>query len=124
MYVALRGPGRGLILAALCTLGNLAAGCAPNSGGASRQRLPGETVGAAVYQQNCSACHDADNLELLKKPPKLTGLFQKKTLPSGAPATDDQVKKTILEGRGIMPPFKQTLDEQQVNDLLKYLHTR
>ena len=81
-------------------------------------------MGSALYQQNCSACHDANDLQLVKKPPRLIGLFQKPALPSGAPATDQQVKKTILDGRGIMPPFKQTLDEGQVNDLLKYLHTR
>ena len=81
-----------------------------------------ETRGEIVYERNCSACHDADNLQLLKQPPKLKGLFDRKTLPSGAPATDDQVRKTILAGRGIMPPFEHTLDKQQVDDLLKCLH--
>jgi mono/diheme cytochrome c family protein len=113
-----------MILSALCILGCLLPGCSPNDAGSPGTRLPAETVGAAVYQQNCSACHDPDNLELAKKPPKLAGLFQKKTLPSGQPATDEQVRKTILDGRGIMPPFKQTLDEEQVINLLKYLHTR
>ena len=124
MPAALRRPTRGVTFAALCALGFLIAGCEPSSGGASGDRLPAVTVGSAVYLQNCSVCHDADSLELAKKPPKLAGLFNMKTLPSGAPATDDQVRKTILDGRGIMPPFRQTLDAQQVNDLLKYLHTR
>ena len=81
-----------------------------------------ETRGEIVYEQNCSACHDAENPQLLKQPPKLKELFQKKTLPSGASATEKQVRKTILSGRGIMPPFQRTLDKQQVDDLLKYLH--
>jgi mono/diheme cytochrome c family protein len=80
--------------------------------------------GSVVYERNCSACHDAENLQLLKQPPKLTRLFRKKTLPSGAPATEDEVKKTVLKGRGIMPPFQRTLDANQVEDLLKYLRTR
>lgn len=81
-----------------------------------------ETRGEIVYERNCSACHDAENLRLLKEAPKLKGLFDRKTLPSGAPATDDQVRKAIVAGRGIMPPFERTLDKQQVDDLLKYLH--
>ena len=124
MRKAHRRADHGVAAAGLWILGNMIAGCSANSEGTSAGRLPTETIGAAVYQQNCSACHDADNLELAKKPPKLAGLFQEKTLPSGQPATDEQVRKTILDGRGIMPPFKQTLDEGQVNDLLKYLHTR
>ncbi|MGC1418374.1 MAG: cytochrome c [Candidatus Acidiferrum sp.] len=83
-----------------------------------------ETRGSVVYERNCSPCHDAENLQLLKPPPKLEGLFQKQMLPSGAPATDEQVRQTILNGRGIMPPFGQTLDRKQVDDLLKYLHSR
>jgi mono/diheme cytochrome c family protein len=82
-----------------------------------------ETRGSVVYDKNCSQCHDAENLPLLKQPPKLKGLFQKKTLPSGAPATDEQVRRTIFEGRATMPPFEHTLDEKQIDDLLKYLHT-
>jgi len=81
-----------------------------------------ETRGSVVYERNCSPCHDAENLQLLKQPPNLTGLFQKKALPSSAPATDEQVRTTVLAGRGIMPPFEHTLDKQQLDDLLKYLH--
>ena len=82
-----------------------------------------ETRGSVVYERNCAPCHEADNLQLLKPPPKLRGLFEKKNLPSGAPATDEQVRKTILTGRGIMPPFDRSLDGKQINDLLRYLHT-
>jgi mono/diheme cytochrome c family protein len=82
-----------------------------------------ETRGSVVYERNCSQCHDADNLPLLKQPPKLKKLFQNKTLPSGAAVTDEQVRKTILEGRATMPPFEHILDQKQINDLLKYLHT-
>ena len=81
-----------------------------------------ETRGSVVYERNCRACHDAENLKLLKQPPKLIALFRHQTLPSGDPATDDQVRKTILGGRGIMPPFERTLDKHQIDDLLKYLH--
>lgn len=82
-----------------------------------------ETRGSVVYERNCGSCHEADNLPLVKQPPKLKGLFRSKKLPSGAPATDEQVRQTILTGRETMPPFERTLDKDQIQDLLKYLHT-
>lgn len=82
------------------------------------------TRGRYLYQQNCGPCHDADDLQLLKQPPKLTGLFNHKLLPSGAPATDAEVRNAIVNGRGIMPPFGQALDKQEVDDLLQYLHSQ
>jgi mono/diheme cytochrome c family protein len=65
----------------------------------------------------------AANPDLKKQPPKLEGLFHSKTLPSGAPATDEQVRKTIIEGLGTMPAFEGRLSERDVNDLVKYLHS-
>lgn len=115
---------RNSVAAGLGLLAVLLCACSRNDASTGTPVVGLEPPGTALYQQNCSACHDAENLELAKKPPKLFGLFQKPTLPSGAPATDDQVRKTILDGRGIMPPFRQTLDDEQVNELLKYLHTR
>lgn len=90
--------------------------------GAPAQEAP--LRGKQLYDQYCAMCHDATDLHLIKDPPKLDGLFQKQTLPSGEPATDEQVRKTILDGRGIMPPFEQNLDAEDVNELLRYLHTR
>jgi mono/diheme cytochrome c family protein len=98
-------------------------GCSRNNLDYGPAFASAETRGSVVYERNCSPCHDAENVQLLKPPPKLQGLFRKKTLPSGAPATDEQVRKTILGGRGIMPPFERTLDQKQLDDLLKYLHT-
>jgi hypothetical protein len=45
--------------------------------------------------------------DLKKQPPKLEGLFQSKTLPSGAPATDEEVRKATILGIGTMPAFDQ-----------------
>jgi len=77
-----------------------------------------------VYQKFCATCHDAAGLELIKEPPRLDGLFRKKTFPSGAPATDDELRKVILQGRGTMPPFERTLSGDDVNALVRYMHTR
>jgi len=78
--------------------------------------------GEELFQENCAICHAVSNLDLKKQPPKLDGLFQSKTLPSGAPATDEQVRRTIINGIGTMPAFDQRLSSADVNDLLGYLH--
>jgi mono/diheme cytochrome c family protein len=81
-----------------------------------------EMQGRALFELHCAPCHQDSHLDLRKQPPKLEGLFQSKSLPSGAPATDAQVRKTIIEGRGTMPAFDQRLSEEDVDDLVKYLH--
>ena len=55
--------------------------------------------------------------------PGLQGLYKQQYLPSGAPANDDRVTSAILHGRGMMPAFANDLDDQQLNDLIAYLHT-
>jgi mono/diheme cytochrome c family protein len=103
------------------TLGALAAtmwlaGCSQTTNAAS-------SAGHELYQLHCVECHEGKNLNLRTQPPKLNGLFQAKALPSGAPATDAEVRKTIIEGRGIMPAFDQRLSDKEIEDLVKYLHT-
>jgi cytochrome c5 len=77
-----------------------------------------------VYQKFCAPCHDATGLQLIKVPPRLDGLFRKKTFPSGAPATDDELRNVILHGRETMPPFEGTLSGDDVNALVRYMHAR
>jgi mono/diheme cytochrome c family protein len=82
-----------------------------------------DTNGRALFQLHCAPCHDTPPPDLLKEPPKLNGLFTSKTLPSGAPATDEQVRKVIIEGLRTMPAFDRRLQEKDVRDLIAYLHT-
>jgi mono/diheme cytochrome c family protein len=89
---------------------------------ASCVRSRAEQRGKELFELHCAACHEAPNPDLKKQPPKLEGLFQSKRLPSGAPATDEQVRKTIIQGIGTMPAFDQRLSDEDVNDLVKYLH--
>jgi len=80
--------------------------------------------GKEIFTTNCAPCHENSSISLPTPPPKLDGLFRKPTLPSGAPATDAQVRKTITEGRGIMPEFGQSLQPDELDALIAYLHTR
>jgi mono/diheme cytochrome c family protein len=81
-----------------------------------------ERRGRELFESNCAPCHEAAKLDLKKQPPKLEGLFQSKALPSGAPATDEQLRKVIIQGIGTMPAFDQRLSQEDVDDLLQFLH--
>ncbi|MGA3087780.1 MAG: SCO family protein [Terriglobales bacterium] len=80
-----------------------------------------EVHGQALYNELCAACHEVPNPELRKQPPNLHGLFQAKTLPSGAPATDEHVRHTIITGLHTMPAFNQMLSQADADDIVRYL---
>jgi mono/diheme cytochrome c family protein len=77
--------------------------------------------GHQVFQTQCGQCHYDRDSGSLHGPP-LLGVFKKPYLPSGAPANDDRVSVTILQGHGLMPA-EPNMDPQDLTDLLAYLHT-
>jgi len=81
-----------------------------------------QSAGRVVFQNYCAACHYAYSSSGLKGP-GLKGLFRKKYLPSGLPANNRFVEQTILSGRGMMPAQGGALTDQQLSDLMAYLHT-
>ena len=97
-------------------------GCNSSSARQNRALTVREQRGRDIFQENCAICHNAYKNEPLQGPPMI-GVFRKKELPSGIPATDQHVRDTILMGRRNMPPFNALLDDQQLNELLAYLHT-
>jgi len=73
---------------------------------------------------HCGGCHNGKLLPVANQPPLLDGIFQRHNLPSGAPATDDEVRSAILAGRGgIMPSFQNDLNSEDISDIIEYLHT-
>jgi mono/diheme cytochrome c family protein len=101
----------------------LTTGCHSNARpGLQRPLTPQEQRGQAVFAAQCAQCHYADRRSALHGP-GLRGIFRRPYLPSGAPANDDRVRATIEHGRGMMPPFGDALEDQQMRDLLAYLHT-
>jgi len=90
----------------------------------AKQQQPSAAAieGQWIYDNNCAECHENPQPDLHKQPPNLHGLFFRKALPSGALATNAQVRMTIVEGKGTMPAFAQRLRDQDVNDLIEYLH--
>ena len=82
-----------------------------------------QSAGRRVYDRHCDQCHEPYSTSG-KKGPGLKGIFKKQYLSeSGLPANDDRVGEIIKLGRGKMPTFGQTLDQQQIQDLLVYMHT-
>jgi mono/diheme cytochrome c family protein len=84
---------------------------------------PQEIEGKHLYEGRCAHCHEENDLALKKVPPNLHAVFNKATLPSGAPATDPQVRRVVLTGKGMMPAFNGRFDDAQMTALLAYLHT-
>jgi mono/diheme cytochrome c family protein len=83
---------------------------------------PQEQTGRQVFASRCSSCHYADSEKGLQGP-GLQGLFRKPYLPSGMVANDARVRAVIVRGRNMMPALGDTLTDQQLADLLAYLHT-
>jgi mono/diheme cytochrome c family protein len=82
-----------------------------------------EAAGKHLYQVRCAHCHEDNDLALKKVPPDMHGVFQRSSLPSGAPATETEVKRVVLAGKGTMPAFAGRFSEEQMAALLAYLHT-
>ena len=111
-----------LLVVLLTLVALLSSGCSSHASAPTRQLTAEEETGLNIYRANCAICHNAYKNEPLQGPP-LVGVFRKKELPSGIPATDQHVRQTVLLGRRNMPPFNQVLDDKQVNGLLAFLHT-
>lgn len=84
---------------------------------------PQQISGRHVFDQYCDRCHSAYSSKDRKGPP-LKGVFKHQYLSqSGLPANDDRVGDIIRMGRNKMEGFNQVLTQDQINDLLAYLHT-
>lgn len=84
---------------------------------------PQQAAGRRIYDNYCDRCHEPYSSRE-KKGPSLQGTFKHKYLSkSGLPANDDLVGDIIRQGRGTMPAYGPSLTQQQIDDLLAYMHT-
>lgn len=82
-----------------------------------------QAAGRHIYDQYCDRCH-APYSSRKRQGPSLRGVFKHQYLSvSGMPANDDRVMDIIRYGRDKMPGYGQVLSQEQINDLLAYLHT-
>jgi mono/diheme cytochrome c family protein len=110
-----------LMVSAISTIALGLAGCQqlPPSKPSS-EWTPQEARGAAIYEAKCARCHYPTSTQPLHGP-GLQALTKRKAMPSGAPPTDERLTAVILSGRQEMPATP--LSDDQMNDLLAYLHT-
>ena len=79
-----------------------------------------EGRGAIVFNRNCARCHHPNTRQPLNGP-GLQALTKLESMPSGAPPTNERLTFVILHGRNTMPATQ--LSDDQLRDLLTYLHT-
>lgn len=91
-----------------------AGGCASR---AQKPAAKSAVTPRVLYERNCAQCHGSqgEGMEIgtMKTPP----------LNSGAALTDPDEKlfKQISDGGNGMPPFKQTFDDKQIDDLIRFI---
>ena len=84
---------------------------------------PQQADGRRLYDNYCYRCHEPYSSRG-KKGPSLKGVFKHPYLSlSGLPANDDRMIDIIKYGRAKMEGFNQVMSDQQIKDLLAYLHT-
>src|SRR5215469_15254657 len=76
----------------------------------------GASRGENIYFYKCWMCHN----QYTKSAPLLKDLFQRESLTSGDPVSDDTVTAKIKEGGAGMPAFRTSLSDADVADVLAY----
>jgi copper resistance protein D len=123
----------GAAVAAILTVGSLVMGQGMGPGmkggmmappaSIGRNPLPSSKAvlakGKELYEANCSACHgvggrgDGPAAAALKPPPP--------DLRAAAKWSDGQIAAQIQNGRGVMPPFKASLDADSIWSIVNYV---
>ena len=83
---------------------------------------PQQARGRQIYDRHCIRCHEPYSSREIQGP-SLRHVFKKEQFPSGIKASDERMIDVIEIGKSKMPSFRSTLTEQQLQDLLAYLHT-
>ena len=84
---------------------------------------PQQAAGRQLYDNYCDRCHEPYSTRG-KKGPGLKGVFKHEYLSlSGLPANDERMTDIIKFGRAKMEGFNRVMNDQQIQDLLAYLHT-
>jgi mono/diheme cytochrome c family protein len=79
--------------------------------------------GRRIYDNTCDRCHEPYSSRGKKGPP-MKGIFKQQYMPlSGLPANDERMTDIVKNGRSKMEGFGRVLDDQQIQDLLAYMHT-
>jgi mono/diheme cytochrome c family protein len=80
----------------------------------------GAERGREIFYYKCWFCHN----EFTRNAPQLTGLYQRGTLLSGLPVTDENVKNRIRNGGENMAAYKYTLSDADIDDLVSFVRDK
>ncbi len=84
---------------------------------------PQQAEGRKLYDNYCDRCHEPYSSRG-KKGPSMKGVFKQQYLPlSGLPANDERIGEIVKYGRSKMEGLGRVMTDQQIKDLLAYLHT-
>lgn len=84
---------------------------------------PQQVAGRKLYDNYCDRCHEPYSSRG-KTGPSMKGVFKRQYLElSGLPANDERLADIIKNGRAKMEGFGQVMSDQQVKDLIAYMHT-
>jgi mono/diheme cytochrome c family protein len=79
-----------------------------------------------VFFDHCSVCHSHDTDEVIVGP-SLKAFFSTPPAPLAdgtvLPQTDAAVRKMIETGTTYMPPFAESLSDEEIEDVIAFLHT-
>ena len=104
----------------------LVMGLAAAVSGAPRRSLPWEKnhlqIGQTIYRENCVVCHDIDRAQSKKSGPSFYQLFKRNKMPLGnLKPSREYIKVRVKFGGSLMPAFRQTLTDSEIDTLIDYI---
>jgi len=82
-------------------------------------------IGQALYRENCVVCHDIDKIESRKYGPSFYRLFQRDKMPlSKMKPNREYIKVRVKFGGALMPAFRRTLTDADIDMLIDYLASK
>jgi mono/diheme cytochrome c family protein len=92
--------------------------CAAQAAFASNKKKEDEMAGAVLFRdKGCGFCHGAD-LKGTRKAPALEDLRKEKAW------TDEKISSQLLDGGAKMPPFRESLSDDEVKQLIAFLRAK
>ena len=76
-------------------------------------------LGKQVFEDNCVVCHEGGNNTV-----EATKTLKADALKANGFSSAEDVKKRVLEGKGVMPSFKETLKPSEIEAVASYVWTQ
>jgi len=82
-------------------------------------------IGQALYRENCVVCHDIDRQKSRKLGPSFYQLFRRDKMPIAQMKPNrDYIRVRIQFGGALMPAFRKTLTDREINLLIDYMASK